>query len=128
MSESVSRTSLTAATRNFNMSVECATNNADKLTNGALTSLAQLTDRWQISMVVMVNVVLGVAAAAVLCPLLYLTQSSRLLYGVVWTMYSSLCFSMVFTYLEQSKILEGKNTAVRRPYVHPQERLPESLF
>lgn len=110
--------SLASVTRDVDRIVTCGTGSLDKLTNGTLTSLGELTNRCQISIALMVNVVLGLAAAGALCPLLYLTQSSKLLYGIVWTMYSSLCFNMVLSYVEQSKFLKGKNSIVHRLYDH----------
>lgn len=79
----------------------------DKLTYGCLLSLAVLTRRLDLSVFLLTNAILVLAAGMTLTPLSNLSQFPPVLRFIVWTMCASLCFSMVFTYLQQQYFPEG---------------------
>ena len=108
--------SLATITRSLDTSLTSVTNNVDKLTNGMLGSLAVGIQRLNVSVALITDAVLGLAAAIALSLLLYLTQFSPLLRATVWMMFGSLCFSMVLTYLRQSRCFIGEETFAHHPY------------
>jgi hypothetical protein len=92
--------------------LESAASSIDNLTLGLLSSSATLTRRLDISLTLLANAILGLAAAIVLAPLLHLSQFSSILRFIVWMMYASLCFSMILTYLQQQHFPEGELQSV----------------
>ena len=99
--------SLNKLTNGCHLVLESIADSLNKLTNGCLLSLAILTRRLDLSMFLLTNAVLGLTAGITLTPLLYLSQFSPVLRFIVWTMYASLCFSMVVTYIQQQHFPEG---------------------
>jgi hypothetical protein len=100
--------SLDKLTLGCQLVLETAAGSLDKLTLGLLSHLATLTQRLDISVTLLTNAILGLAAAFALAPLLHLSQFSSILRFIVWMMYASLCFSMILTYLEQQHFPEGE--------------------
>lgn len=92
--------------------LESVADSTNKLCNGLLSSLATLTRTLNISLILLTNAVLGLAAMVALAPLLYLSEFSSILRFIVWMMYASLCLSMVVTYIQQQHFPTGKTTSL----------------